>query len=66
MSTDQILVLTILAATVAMFLWGRWRHDMVAVAALLACVLAGIVAVCALYNREPGGWRGRAPEWRWC
>lgn len=24
-------------------------------------VLAGIVAVCALYNREPGGWRGRPP-----
>ncbi len=28
----------------AMFLWGGWRHDMVAAAALLACVLAGLVA----------------------
>jgi di/tricarboxylate transporter len=27
----------------AMFLWGRWRHDMVAMAALLACVFAGLV-----------------------
>ena len=27
----------------AMFLWGRWRHDMVALAGLLACVLAGLV-----------------------
>ena len=44
MTTDQILVLTILAATVGMFLWGRWRHDMVAAAALLASVLAGLVA----------------------
>ena len=44
MSTDQILVLTILAATVAMFLWGRWRHDMVAAGALLACVITGLVA----------------------
>jgi di/tricarboxylate transporter len=26
-----------------MFLWGRWRHDMVAMAALLACVFAGLV-----------------------
>ena len=26
-----------------MFLWGRWRHDMVAAGALLACVLAGLV-----------------------
>ena len=44
MTTDQLLILLILLATVVMFLWGRWRHDMVAVAALLACVLAGIVA----------------------
>lgn len=43
MTPDQILVLTILLATVGMFLWGRWRHDMVAVMALLACVLAGLV-----------------------
>ena len=27
----------------AMFLWGRWRHDMVALGALLACVLAGLL-----------------------
>ena len=43
MTPDQILVLTILLATVGMFLWGRWRHDMVAAMALLACVLAGLV-----------------------
>nr|MBP7518146.1 SLC13 family permease [Desulfobulbus sp.] len=27
----------------AMFLWGRWRHDMVAAGSLLACVVAGLV-----------------------
>lgn len=43
MTQDQILIFSILAATVAMFLWGRWRHDMVAAASLLACVLAGLV-----------------------
>ncbi|MCK9491736.1 MAG: SLC13 family permease [Sulfurimonas sp.] len=43
MTTDQILILTILTITVAMFLWGRWRHDMVGAGALLACVLAGLV-----------------------
>ncbi|ESR26797.1 SLC13 family permease [Lutibaculum baratangense] len=43
MSTEQILILSILLATVAMFLWGRWRHDMVALGALLACVVAGLV-----------------------
>jgi di/tricarboxylate transporter len=43
MTQDQIVVLAILAATVALFLAGRWRHDMVAVASLLLCVGAGLV-----------------------
>lgn len=43
MSTDQILIMGILAATVALFLWGRFRHDVVALSALVACVVAGIV-----------------------
>lgn len=37
------MILTILLATVGMFLWGRWRHDMVAVGSLVACVLTGMV-----------------------
>ncbi|HAV63052.1 MAG TPA: SLC13 family permease [Verrucomicrobiales bacterium] len=44
MSRDQIEILVILTATVGMFLWGRWRHDMVAAGALLACVVAGLVS----------------------
>lgn len=43
MTADQGLILGILLATIAMFLWGRWRHDMVALAGLLACVAAGLV-----------------------
>ena len=43
MSADQVGIFLILLATVAMFLWGRWRHDMVAGGALLACVLTGLV-----------------------
>ncbi len=43
MSAEQIHILAILSATVGMFIWGKWRHDMVAVSALLACVLAGVV-----------------------
>ncbi|MFU8894637.1 MAG: SLC13 family permease [Luteolibacter sp.] len=43
MTTDQVTILGLLAATVGMFLWGKWRHDMVAMAALLTCVLAGLV-----------------------
>jgi di/tricarboxylate transporter len=40
---NQTLILAILAVTVAMFLWGRWRHDMVAAGSLLACVLVGLI-----------------------
>ncbi len=43
MSQDQITLLAVLGGTVAMFLWGRWRHDMVALASLLLCVLFGLV-----------------------
>jgi di/tricarboxylate transporter len=43
MTQDQIIILVILAVTAAMFLWGRWRHDMVALGALLACVFTGLV-----------------------
>ncbi len=43
MSLSQVLILAVLLATVGMFLWGRWRHDMVAVGALLACVFVGLV-----------------------
>jgi di/tricarboxylate transporter len=44
MTLDQTLIFAVLAATIGMFLWGRWRHDMVAMASLLACVAAGLVA----------------------
>ena len=43
MTNDQILIIGLLLATMALFLWGRWRHDMVALGALLACVLTGLV-----------------------
>jgi di/tricarboxylate transporter len=45
MQNNQILILAILAVTVGMFLWGRWRHDMVAIGALLACVVTGLLPV---------------------
>ena len=43
MTNPQILIVVILAATVVLFLWGKFRHDMVALAALLACVGVGLV-----------------------
>ncbi len=43
MSTDQILISGVLIGTMGLFLWGRFRHDVVALAALMACVIAGLV-----------------------
>lgn len=43
MTTPQLLILMVLGGTVALFVWGRWRHDTVALAALLSCVALGLV-----------------------
>lgn len=43
MTNPQILIFAILATMMGLFLWGRFRHDVVALAALLACVIAGLV-----------------------
>ena len=44
MDKPQIMILSVLLGTVALFLWGRWRHDMVAMASLLVCVVLGLVS----------------------
>ncbi|MFH1806225.1 MAG: SLC13 family permease [Pseudomonadota bacterium] len=43
MTFDQGLILAILASSIAMFLWGKWRHDMIAMAALLLAVITGVL-----------------------
>ena len=43
MTVSQILILVILASVMGLFLWGRFRHDVVALLALMACVVAGLV-----------------------
>lgn len=43
MNADQIIILLILAVTIVLFIWDRWRHDMVALASLLACVFTGLI-----------------------
>ncbi len=49
MTPDQITVFTILGAAMVLFLWGRWRYDVVAFAALMAAVLLGVVAPNAAF-----------------
>lgn len=43
MSLEQIQILVVLVATISLFLWGRWRHDVVALMSLLTCVILGLV-----------------------
>ncbi|MGB2222188.1 SLC13 family permease [Neptunomonas sp.] len=44
MNTDQWLITAILMLTLVLFVWGKYRHDIVAAIALGLCVLAGLVA----------------------
>jgi di/tricarboxylate transporter len=43
MTTDQTLAFAILGATLVLFIWARWRYDVVAVLALLAVVFTGLI-----------------------
>lgn len=43
MSLPQILLFAVLAAMMGLFVWGRFRHDVVALAALMTCVVVGLV-----------------------
>lgn len=43
MSAQQATAFAILGAALVLFVWGRWRYDVVAMLALLAVALAGLV-----------------------
>jgi len=43
MTTEQALLFSLFGAVFALLIWGRWRYDMVAFAALLIAVVAGLV-----------------------
>ncbi len=43
MTSEQAILLAIIAVTLGLFIWGRIRQDMVALLALTACVIAGFI-----------------------
>lgn len=43
MTTEQTIIFSILVGTLIMFAWGRFRYDIVAMTALMACVLTQLV-----------------------
>ncbi len=50
MTTQQIILLGVLTGTLIMFVWGRWRYDMVAVGALLICVFSKLVPASSAFS----------------
>jgi len=49
MTSPQLLIFSILATMMGLFLWGRFRHDVVALAALMVCVVAGLIPADAAF-----------------
>lgn len=45
MTFDQVFLLSLLAAVFALFIWGKLRHDIVAIMALLAATVAGQISM---------------------
>ena len=43
MNIEQTFLLLLLGTVLVLFIWGRWRYDVVAFAALIATVLSGII-----------------------
>ncbi len=43
MTFEQVYLLCLLVAALGLFAWGKWRYDLVALAALLAATIAGTV-----------------------
>lgn len=43
MTTPQLIVFATLIGTLGLFIWGRWRYDVVGMLALMTLVVAGIV-----------------------
>ena len=50
MTLEQSYVCVILAVTLVLFIWGRWRYDVVALLALLAVVITGIVPAAQAFE----------------
>lgn len=50
MTGEQLIVFGVLAATLVLFVWNRWRYDLVALGAVLACALTGVVPADEVFS----------------
>jgi hypothetical protein len=49
MTWEQGTILAVLGGTLAMFVWDRWRYDVVALTSLMACVVLGLIGPDAAF-----------------
>ena len=49
MTFEQAYVFGVLGATLCLFIWGRWRYDVVSVLALLAVAIPGIIDIDGVF-----------------
>ena len=50
MQTDQLIVFATLALVLILFIWGRWRYDLVALFALLVVSVTGLVPAAEAFS----------------
>jgi di/tricarboxylate transporter len=50
MTLDQAIVFGVLLAALPLFVWGRWRYDLIAVLALLVLVVFGVVPAAEAFR----------------
>jgi di/tricarboxylate transporter len=49
MTWEQGTILAVLGGTLAMFVWDRWRYDVVAITSLMVCVVLGLIGPDAAF-----------------
>ncbi|MEE9332962.1 MAG: hypothetical protein V3U65_02625 [Granulosicoccaceae bacterium] len=57
MTTDQVLIITILLVTMALFIWNHWRYDVVAGFALLSATFRPILLSEVIVTRYNHCWK---------
>ncbi|MEN8214303.1 MAG: SLC13 family permease [Pseudomonadota bacterium] len=50
METEQLLITSVLFLVLLMFAWGRWRHDLIAMSALVLCALLDLVPMESAFS----------------
>jgi di/tricarboxylate transporter len=50
MTLDQTAILLVLITTLGLFVWGRWRYDVVALLALFSCSLLGLIPAQQVFS----------------